>query len=71
MLEGRKRFLSQQRKRFFTIFIYLFMAALGLYRCMRAFSSCGEWGYSRVVVLGLLIGVASHVEHRLWAHGLQ
>ena len=31
-----------------------------------AFSSCSEWGYSVVVVLGLLIAVASLVaEHRL------
>ena len=26
------------------IFIYLFMAALGLRCCVQAFSSCGEWG---------------------------
>ena len=28
---------------FSLIFIYLFMAALGLCCCMRAFSSCGKW----------------------------
>ena len=26
------------------LFIYLFLAALGLHCCARAFSSCGEWG---------------------------
>ena len=41
----------------FYLFIYLFMAALGL-RCYAwAFSSCGK--------RGLLIAVASLVEHRL------
>ena len=54
------------------ISVYFSWAARGLHHCVWAFSSCGEWGYSRVVVLGLLIGVASlAVEHRLWAHGLQ
>ena len=50
----------------FKIFIYLFLAALGL-RCYTwAFSSCGEWGLLFVVVCGLLIAVASLVvEHRL------
>ena len=39
--------------------IYLFMAALGLHCCMRAFSSCGERGLLFVAVHGLLIVVAS------------
>ena len=48
------------------VFIYLFLAALGLCCCARAFSSCGEQGLLFVVVLGLLIGVASLVaEHGL------
>ena len=48
------------------IFIYLFLAALGLRCCARAFSSCGEWALLIVVVLGLLIAVASLVaEHGL------
>ena len=48
------------------LFIYLFLAAFGLHCCMRAFSSCGEWGLLFVVVCGLLIAVASLVaEHRL------
>ena len=51
----------------FKIFIYLFLAALGLPCCSRAFSSCGEsGGYSSLPVRGLLIAVAFLVaEHRL------
>ena len=57
----------------FLIFkIYLFLVALGLRCCARAFSSCSESGLLLVVVCGLLIAVASLVaEHRLSAHGLQ
>ena len=40
-------------------FIYLFLAALGLRCCMRAFSSCGERGLLFVEVRGLLTAVAS------------
>ena len=48
------------------IFIYLFLAALGLCCCARAFSSCGERGLLFVAVCGLLIAVASLVaEHWL------
>ena len=48
------------------LFIYLFLAALGLHCCVQAFSSCGEQGLLFVVVCGLLIAVASLVaEHRL------
>ena len=51
---------------FFLIFIYLFMAVLGLLCCARAFSSCGEWGLFFVMVCRLLIVVASLVvEHGL------
>ena len=50
----------------FLLFIYLFMAALGLCCCARAFSSCGERGLLFVAVHGLLIAVASLVvEHGL------
>ena len=46
--------------------IDLFVAALGLHCCMRAFSSCGEQGLLFVVACGLLIAVASLVaEHGL------
>ena len=48
------------------LFIYLFLAALGLHCCMQAFSSCGEQGLLFVVVRRLLIVVASLVaEHGL------
>ena len=46
------------------VFIYLFLAVLGLRCCARAFSSCGERGLLFVAVRGLLIAVASLVaEH--------
>ena len=45
----------------FIYFIYLFLAALGLHCCTRAFSSCGERELLFVVVCGLLIVVASLV----------
>ena len=48
------------------IFIYLFLAALGLRCCTWAFSSCSERGLLFVAVRGLLIAVASLVaEHGL------
>ena len=51
---------------FFLIYLFLFLAALGLCCCAWAFSSCGEQGLLFVVVHGLLIAVASLVaEHRL------
>ena len=47
-------------------FIYLFLAALSLRCCRRAFSSCGERGLLFVAVRGLLIAMASLVaEHGL------
>ena len=42
-----------------SLFIYLFLAALGLRCCARAFSSCGERGLLFVAVRGLLVAVAS------------
>ena len=54
------------------LFIYLFLAALGLPCCAQAFSSCGERGLLFIAVHELLIVVASLVvEHGLWMHGLQ
>ena len=51
---------------FLIILFHLFLAALGLCCCARAFSSCGERGLLFVVVRGLLIAVASLVvEHGL------
>ena len=50
----------------FIYFIYLFLAALVLHCCVRAFSSCGKWGLLFVAVRGLLIAAASLVaEHGL------
>ena len=47
-------------------FIYLFLAALGLHCCARAFSSCDEQGLLFVMVHGFPIAVASLVaEHGL------
>ena len=54
------------------LFIYLFLAALGLRCHARAFSSCREWGPLFVAVRVPLIAVASPVaEHKLQAHGPQ
>ena len=51
---------------FFNLFIYSFLATLGLCCCAQAFPSCGEWGLLFVAVHGLLIVLASLVaEHGL------
>ena len=51
---------------FYYLFIYLFMAVLGLRFCARAFSSCGERGPLFIAVRGPLTIAASPVaEHRL------
>ena len=61
-----QRFDYLKEKDNFYIFINLFLAALGLRCCARAFSSCREWGLLFVAVRGLLIAVASLVaEHGL------
>ena len=39
---------------FLKLFIYLFMAVLGLRFCARAFSSCGKWGPLFIAVRGPL-----------------
>ena len=49
----------------FIYLFYLFLAALGLCCCARAFSSCGMRGLLFVAVCGLLIAVAYLVEHGL------
>ena len=49
------------------LFIYLFLAALGLRCCAWAFSSCSKRGLLFVAVHGLLIVVASHCG--AWALG--
>ena len=51
---------------FLIVFIYLFMAVLGLRFCARAFSSCGQQGPLLTAVRGPLTIAASLVaEHRL------
>ena len=51
---------------FIYLFIFLFMAVLGLRFCARAFSSCGERGPLFIAVRGPLTITASLVaEHRL------
>ena len=51
---------------FINLFIYLFLAVLGLCSCARAFSSCGERGPLFIAVHGPLTIAASLVaEHRL------
>ena len=63
---------SEAENLIFLKFIYLFLAALYLHCCARAFSSCGELGLLFVAVRGLLFAMASRVaEHGLWACGLQ
>ena len=53
---------------FIYLFIYLFMAALGLHCWGQAFSSYGERGLLFIAVRGLLNVVASlGAEHGLWA----
>ena len=48
------------------IYLFIFLVALGLRCCTRAFSSCGEPGLLFVAVRGHLIAVASLVtEHGL------
>ena len=66
MVVVRKRQTPEIAVFFKKLFIYLFMAELGLRCCARAFSSCGDQGLLFVAVLGLLIVVASLVaEHGL------
>ena len=54
---------------FYFLFIhflkFIFLTALGLRCCARAFSSCGEWELLFVAVCRLFIAVASLVEHGL------
>ena len=60
--------MSQENLSFlnFILFMYSFMAVLGLHFCARAFSSCGKWGPLFITVRGPLTIAASLVaEHRL------
>ena len=57
---------------FVCLFIYLFMAVLGLRFCARAFSSCGKRGPLLIAVRGPLTIAASLVaEHRLQTRRLR
>ena len=48
------------------LFIYLFLAVLGLHFCARAFFSCGKWGPLFIAVRGpLTIAVSLVAGHRL------
>ena len=49
---------------FFLIYLYLFLAVLGLRFCARAFSSCGERGPPYIAVRGPLTVAASPVAER-------
>ena len=74
MVEQKKKCileLKRNTKEISQIFFF-FLAALGLRCCVRAFSSCGEWGLLFDEVHRLLIAVALLIaEHGLYAHGLQ
>ena len=53
------------------IYLFLFMAVLGLRFCARAFSSCGKRGPLFIAVRGpLTIAASLVVEHRLQTHRL-
>ena len=54
------------------MYLFIYLAALGLCCCAWAFSSCGEQGLLFIAVRGLLIAVASLVaEHWFQVHGVQ
>ena len=56
---------------FLNLFLYLFLAVLGLRFCARALSSCGKWGpLFTVVCKPLTIAVSPIAEHRLQTHRL-
>ena len=65
-LSGKKLSWIHTSFFFFNLFLYLFMAALRLCFCARAFSCCGKRGPLFITVCGPLTIVASLVvEHRL------
>ena len=57
LMPAKSLFSFTFKKKLIYLFIYLFLAALGLCCCAWASSSCGEWGLLFVVVRGLLIAV--------------
>ena len=50
---------------FFFFFFYLFFGCVGSTLLHAAFPSCDEWGLLFVAACGLLIAMASLVEHGL------
>ena len=46
---------------FKNVYLFLFLAALGLCCCVWAFSSCREWGLRFVMVHGLPVAVVSRL----------
>ena len=51
--------------KFIYLFIYLFLAVLGLRFCARAFSSHGKWGPLFIAVHGPTVAASLVAEHRL------
>ena len=50
----------------FYLFVYLFLAVLGLHCCVQVFSSCDSRDYTLAAMCGLLIVVTSvFAEHRV------
>ena len=74
-MQDHKESLSKFKKSYQASFLFrtfFFLAVLGLCCCVRAFSSCSEWGLLFIVVRGLLTVLASLIaEHRLQVCGLQ
>ena len=52
------------------IYLFLFLAVLGLCCCAQALFSCSKWRLLLAAACGLLIVVAFVAEHRLQARGL-
>ena len=72
LLTLQLRYSNYSLKDIYSWVLFLFLAALGLRCCTRAFSSCGERGLLFVVVRGLLTAVASLVgENRFQARRFQ
>ena len=46
-------------------FIYLFLAALSLHCCARAFCNCGEQGYSLMASMILIVVASLLAKHRV------
>ena len=61
-----------KKKVYFHLFIYLFMAVLGLLCCTQAFFSCSKWRLlSSCSVQASLVVEDKDLEHRLSSCGVQ